>query len=79
MKLKPDLAPKIVYQGDCFTVARAEIMIGNSLFSAEGVARKSCLDFQDQNMGMAISSGRALKALAKKVICHRAIRHRFMG
>lgn len=79
MKLKPDLAPTIVYQGIVFTVARAEIAIGNSVFSAEGVARRSCFDHQDQDMGMAIASGRALKALAKKVICRRAIRHRFMG
>jgi len=79
MKLKPDLAPIIVYQGHCFTVAKVEIEIGGSLFSAEGIARRSCLDFQDPNMGQEIASGRALKALAKKVICHRAIRHRFMG
>lgn len=79
MKLKPDLAPTIVYQGPVFTVAKAEITIDDRLFCAEGISRRSCLDKMNYNMGQEIASGRALKALAKKVICRKPVHHRFMG
>jgi len=79
LKLNPELAPTIVYQGGWFTVARAEIKIKDQLFCAEGIARRSHLDEPNDNTGQAIASGRALKALAKKVICHKKIHHRFMG
>ena len=79
MKLQPDLAPTIVYQGGWFTVARVEIKFNGQVFAAEGIARRSHLDEQNDNTGQEIASGRALKALAKKFICHKKIHHRFMG
>jgi hypothetical protein len=79
MKLKPDLAPIIVYQGGWFTVARVEIKFNGEVFAAEGIARRSHLDEPNDNTGQEIASGRALKALAKKVICHKPVRHKFMG
>jgi hypothetical protein len=80
MKLQPELAPSIVYQGAVFTVARVSIKIKDQVFCAEGIARRSHLDEPDDNTGQEIASGRALKALAKKVICHKKMIHnRFMG
>jgi len=80
MKFYPELAPSIVYQGGVFTVARVEIKFNGQVFSAEGIARRSHLDEPNDNTGQEIASGRALKALAKKFICHKkAIHHRFMG
>jgi hypothetical protein len=69
----------IKYEGDIFTVARATVKIGSSTFWSEGIARRSHVDEPNINRAHEIASGRALKALAKKVICHRPVRHKFMG
>lgn len=79
MKLKPDLVPIIAYQGLCFTVAKVEITIKDQIFSAEGIARRSYVDDPNENRGQEIASGRALKALAKKVVCRKSVRNKFMG
>jgi hypothetical protein len=75
-----DPALLTVYQGDIFTVVRAAVTVNGAIFYAEGLARKSHLDSFDAKMGETIAAGRALKALAKKVICRKkTIHHRFMG
>jgi len=42
--LKKKAEIKIVFQGNFFTVATATLDIGNTIFYAEGMARKSHLD-----------------------------------
>lgn len=76
-KLDPSVL--MVYEGDIFTVARAEVTIGNTIFWAEGIARRAYVDSPNIERAHEIAAGRALKALAKKVICHRPVHNRFMG
>ena len=84
---------KVAYEGPVFTVVVAEVgkpllsseqlpetnVIKYKLCSAEGVARKSYLDKYNRKVALEIASGRALKALATKVLHNEKIRHRFMG
>jgi hypothetical protein len=73
--------PEIIikYEGDIFTVARATVTIGNTIFWSEGIARRAYVDEPNINRAHEIAAGRALKALAKKVICRRPVHHQFMG
>ncbi len=73
------LKEEVVYQGNTFTVTRIIYENGEGRkIVAEGVARRSYVDPPDIEMGRTISTGRALKALKKK-INHEIVRHNFMG
>lgn len=79
--LKQKANIKILFQGNFFTVATATMDIGNTIFYAEGIARKSHLD-EYSTVGCEVAMGRALKSLAtkiKKFDRHYQPRHRFMG
>jgi hypothetical protein len=73
---------KVVWQGEIYTVIHAEYK--NELgryFQAEGIARRSYKDPLNQTTGCDIASGRALKALWRKIQGGKKalIHHRFMG
>ncbi len=73
------LEEEVVYQGNTFTVTRITYENGEGRkIVAEGVSRRSYVDPPDPEMGRTISTGRALKALQKK-INHEIVRHNFMG
>ena len=73
------LKKEVVYEGNTFTVTRITYENGEGRkIVAEGVARRSYVDPPDSEMGRTISTGRALKALQKK-INHEIVRHNFMG
>jgi len=79
--LKKKAEIKIVFQGNFFTVATATLDIGNTIFYAEGMARKSHLD-EYSAVGCQVAIGRAIKALATKVTRQDRLyqpRHRFMA
>lgn len=71
-------------KGHTFTVCRVRYESGDGngekpvVIIAEGVARRSPIDPPDELLGAAISQGRALKALKKK-LKHETIRHHMMG
>ena len=69
--------PPLTEGSDVTTIAT----ITSRQVSAEGMARRSHLDKQDLNRGQEIASGRALKALARKLQGNgkAIIHHRFMG
>jgi len=82
---KMDPVILIKYEGSVFTVAQASVVLHSGepgkewIATAEGIARRSHVDEPDLNRAHEIAAGRALKALAKKVICRRPIHHKFMG
>ncbi len=69
----------IQFEGEVFTVAKAAVTVGGNIFWAEGLARRSHVDEPNLLRAHEIASGRALKALAKKVICRKPVHHKFMG
>jgi len=79
--LKKKAEIKIKFQGNFFTVVTATLDIGNTIFYAEGVSRKSHLD-EYSTVGCEVAMGRALKALSlkiKKGNRYYQPRHRFMA
>jgi hypothetical protein len=80
-KLKKQAEINIKFQGNFFTVVTATMTIGNTIFYAEGIARRSRLD-EYSAVGIEIAMGRALKSLAMKIKKdnrHYQPRHRFMA
>jgi hypothetical protein len=71
---------ELVYQGVTFTLVIITYNNGDNKppILAEGVSRRSILDKFDPELGHSIATGRALKALKKKLL-HEPIRHHFMG
>lgn len=69
----------LVYQGNTFTVTRACYELeGGKKIVAEGLARRSCKDAPNDELGVFISKGRALRALDKKYK-KEVIHHPLMG
>lgn len=79
LKQKADI--HVDYSGPSFTVAHASLRIGETLFLAEGISRKSHLDSYSEIVGEEVAVGRALKALSIKLRKgdRYPIRHRFMA
>ena len=77
----PDkLEEELIYQGVTFTVVIVSYHLDDDRphIIAEGISRRSILDKFDPALGRSIASGRALKALKKK-LRHETIRNHFMG
>ncbi len=86
-KLKSMAKVDVVYRGSVFTVAKAFLeltTVGEQdlkirRICAEGIARRSCLDPPNSEIGEEIAKGRALRALCKKIGPGNRIHHHYMG
>ncbi len=84
--LKAHAELSIRYRGDVFTVVCASVDLSNingnpnhKIINAEGISRRSHLDKQNEALGDEIAAGRAIRALHKKIIDKKPVRHKYMG
>ncbi len=74
-----NIQTEVVFQDRIFTIAKAVTKLANGrVIVGEGLARRSYLDRYTSEMGKIISTGRAVKALKKK-LDGKKIHSLFMG